>query len=329
MTLLKRDLLRKVNRKTVYAIYKKYVSLYRDKGKLPGCYCNYLRRIENTITSKDSNASFIFISDMHWGKNDRLTPLIVKHIINHTGVKRVFTGGDVITHSDESKEAMQSLWDDFNAAFSFAEPYFYQIRGNHDDNSYQQKNLSAVLCKEEILTKQTVGNAERFGNGFSFYVEDEEKKTTYLCLDTGKQFLEEDDYDSIAKVLKLIPPDWHIVVLSHIVVEWINFKYQSRPYIQRLLDLFDEHNSMNVSKIELILAGHVHNDFYTTTTGGIPIITVGADAYGVACGKYKKSLKHYDEQCVTIIMLDYENRKCYGTRIGRGEGFCYSLPCYE
>ena len=87
----------------------------------------------------------------------------------------------------------------------------------------------------------------------------------------------------------------------------------------------DEYNTKNAAKVEMIVAGHVHNDFYTTTDGGIPIITVDSDAYGVACGKYKHTLMPYSEQCVTFFLLDYESRKCYGTRIGRGEDFCYSL----
>ena len=325
MIVLMRNLLRKLYKGTLYAIYKKYVISYRDRNKLPRCYYTYLRRIENVIASRDSNASFIFISDSHWGKNDRLSPLIVKHIINHTDVKRVFSGGDVITLSDKNKESMISLWNSFRKSFSFAEPYFYQIIGNHDDNSYQQINIKAIFSKENIISCQTIGNGIRFGSDYSFYVDDMPGKTRYICLDTGKQYLEEDDYKNVYSILKNTPPYWHIVVLSHIILEWIDSKYQCRAYIQRLIDIMDEYNTKNAAKVEMIVAGHVHNDFYTTTDGGIPIITVGSDAYGVACGKYKHTLMPYSEQCVTIFQLDYESRICFGTRIGRGEDFCYSL----
>lgn len=96
-------------------------------------------------------------------------------------------------------------------------------------------------------------------------------------------------------------------------------RYQMRLYIHRLCNLFDEHNEEESSVVELILAGHVHNDYHTTTEGGIPIITVGSDAYGVACGKYKKSLRPCHEQCINVIQINYRHGYIYNTRIGRGD----------
>lgn len=324
-----KSIIRGIYKNTVYALYKCYVNNYLHNGVLSCGYKCYLKKKENLFRCKNSDVAFIFFSDLHWGKNNMFSPLIIEHIVSHTGIRRVFSGGDIITYSDESKRAMLQLWDDFNLTMSSLAPNYYQIIGNHDNNSYQQKNKSAIFTKDEIISKQVVGDAERFGNGYSFYVDEQARLTRFLCLDTGKQYLEDYDYKSISNVLKHTPPNWHIIVLSHIILEWIDSKYQCRAYIQRLIDLMDDYNAKNEAKVEMIIAGHVHNDFYTTTNGGIPIITVGSDAYGVACGKYKHSLMPFSEQCITIFQLDYGSRKSYGTRIGRGEDFCYLLKDWK
>ncbi len=133
------------------------------------------------------------------------------------------------------------------------------------------------------------------------------------------------DYERILEILNNTPPNWHIIVLTHLVLEWIDMRYQTRDYIFKLLQIFDNHNHLDKSKVELIIAGHVHNDYTTTTEGGIPIVTVGSDAYGVACGKYKKSIKPFHEQCMTIFSLNYSSLKVKGFRIGRGNDISIDL----
>ncbi len=317
--------IREIYKHTIYALYKRYVNYHLRNGELTHGYKRYLKKTEDEVCSTKCTVSFIFFSDLHWGKNNKLSPLIIEHVVKNTGVKRVFCGGDIITYSDDSKEAMLQLWKEVNNLMTPSTPNFYQVIGNHDNNSYLQENELAVFTKKDVLSKQSIGDAVRFGNGFSFYVDDKDSSTRFLCLDTGKMFLEEDDYKSISAILRCTPANAHIVVITHLIVEWIDFRYQCRPYIQKLLDLCDDYNQKNISKIELIIAGHVHNDYYTVTKGGIPVVTVGSDAYGVACGKYKKSLKRFDEQCVTVLQLDYDSRKLYGKRIGRGKDFIYQL----
>ena len=102
-------------------------------------------------------------------------------------------------------------------------------------------------------------------------------------------------------------------------------RYQTRVYISRLLQTFDNHNKLCKSKVEFIIAGHVHNDYKTSTEGGIPIVTVGSDAYGVACGKYKKSISPFHEQCLTVFSLNYARGKVRGIRIGRGNDITIDL----
>ena len=195
-----------VYRYTAYQLYNKYVEKCFQKGSLPLFYRIYLSRKEKLVNGRKNDVTFVFLSDLHWGANRKYSPLIVKHLIENSQARMVFSGGDIITHSDESKEAMLQLWNDYSESFSFMGDNFYQIYGNHDNNSYQQKNEDAVFSSDEIKKCQKIGDGLRIGETYSFYIDDKDSRTRYLCLDTGKQHLDETDFSLISETLKSTPP---------------------------------------------------------------------------------------------------------------------------
>lgn len=309
----------------IYPQYRKYTDFQVRRGRLPFYYKRYIKTISRNVNSKPYDLNFLFMSDLHWGANYKLSPLIVKELIRNIRLKGVFSGGDVITESDSNKTAMMILWGNFNQSFLFLGKKFYQICGNHDNNSYKQIQPQSIFTKQEVNEFLSIGDGVRFGEGYSYYVDDICSLTRFLCLDTGKQYMTPGDYENLMGILKNIPPHWHIIVLTHLVLEWIDMRYQTRDYVSRLLQTFDNHNKIGKSKVELIIAGHVHNDYKTATDCGIPIVTVGSDAYGVACGKLKKSISPFHEQCMTVFSLNYASGKVRGFRIGRGNDITIDL----
>ena len=309
-----------------YPLYRFYTDELVRKGKLPFFYNLYIKNRCNHVNHHTSSLNIIFMSDIHWGANFKISPLLVKRIIQKTNTTKVFSGGDVITESDINKLSMFSLWKQFTSSYYFLGCNFYQIYGNHDNNSFCQSNIEAVFSNEEVNSLLFIGDGKRFGSGYSYYTDDTSSTTRFICLDTGKQNLDNNDYINIKKTLDSTPSNWHIIIFTHIILEWMDKCYQSKDYIIKLLMLLDDHNMNNSSKIEAILAGHIHNDYHTETNGGIPIITIGADAYGVACGKYKKSLKPFSESSFVVLSFNYLEKKVFGTRIGRGDDFCFNLP---
>lgn len=309
----------------IYPFYRKYTDFQVRRGRLPFYYKRYIKTVSRSLNSEPYDLNFLFMSDLHWGVNYKLSPLIIKELIRNNSIKGVFSGGDVITESDSNKTAMMNLWGNFNKSFLFLGKKFYQICGNHDNNSYKQIQPQSIFTKQEVNEFLSIGDGIRFGDGYSYYVDDLNSSSRFLCLDTGKQYMNPGDYENLMGLLKNTPPNWHIIVLTHLVLEWIDMRYQTRDYIFKLLQIFDNHNNLNKSKVELIIAGHVHNDYITTTEGGIPIVTVGSDAYGVACGKYKKSISPYHEQCMTVFSLNYTSGTVRGFRIGRGNDIIIDL----
>lgn len=309
----------------IYSLYRKYTNFQVRRGRLPFYYKRYIKTISRNVNSEPYDLNFLFMSDLHWGANKKLSPLIVKDLIRNIRLKGVFSGGDVITESDSNKTAMMNLWGNFNQSFFFLGKKFYQIYGNHDNNSYKQTQPQSFFTKQEVNDFLSIGDGIRFGDGYSYFVDDLNSSSRFLCLDTGKQYMTPGDYESLMGILENTPPNWHIIVLTHLVLEWIDMRYQTRDYITKLLQIFDDHNELYKSKVELIIAGHVHNDYNTATDGGIPIVTVGSDAYGVACGKYKKSIRPFHEQCLTVLSLNYASGIIRGFRIGRGNDITIDL----
>lgn len=309
----------------IYSPYRKFTDSIVISGRLPFYYKWHIKTIAKSVKSEPYDLIFLFLSDLHWGANYKMSPLIVKELIRYISIIRVFSGGDVITESDSNKTAMMNLWCNFNHSYLFLGKNFYEIYGNHDNNSYKQIQPQSIFTKQEVNKFLNIGDGIRFGEGYSYYVDDINSSSRFLCLDTGKQYMNPSDYESLMGILKNTPPNWHIIVMTHLILEWIEMCYKTRDYISELLQIFDNHNKFCKSKVELIIAGHVHNDYKTTTDGGIPIVTVGSDAYGVACGKYKKSIRLFHEQCMTIFTMNYTSGKTRGIRIGRGNDITIDL----
>lgn len=72
-----------------------------------------ISRYKRLITRRKNAFSFLFISDVHWGANQRKSPKMIKSFVGSTNLRNVFFGWDFITYSDTNKSAMIKLGQDF------------------------------------------------------------------------------------------------------------------------------------------------------------------------------------------------------------------------
>ncbi len=295
---------------------------------------------------EDNQVSFIFLTDVHWGKNQKHSPALIKHIVDYTPLERVFFGGDVITyHTDDPQEALE-LGFDFQKSFSFLGPDFYCVFGNHDDNALgQSSEKEKHLTEEQIysyLQSQMTGVA--YGPYYNFYFDDEKSKTRFLCLDTGRFYLFRKAYTSMTAeyaigILNTVPEGWHVIAVSHI---WTNLVSQDTgeskesEYVRPLIEILENYNkragatfkyngksieydfSNAGGKVEYCLGGHTHADAVVMSDGGIPLVTLSCDGQQQVAGGLAPT-GTTDEQCVGIFVTDYERRKLSIVHVGRGD----------
>ena len=288
-------------------------------------------------------ASFVFFTDSHWGKNMKKSPALIRHITDFTPIDDVLFGGDVITTHFTNLVAPVALGKDFQASFSFLGTNFHCLYGNHDNNSDGQRNKPEYHLSEEQVYSwlQSQMTDVVYGDYYNFYYDDPSTKTRIICLDTGRyyyiQFLDKmpDTVKFAISALNTLREGWHAIMASHI---WClnktgpdgNYIQYIGNYITPLLKVFDDFNSHlsglydykgasipydftnSRGTIEFCIGGHTHIEYTTQSEGGIPILINISD--------YAKTPQPgtNQEQSVTMVVVDYKNRKLSLFAVGRG-----------
>lgn len=130
----------------------------------------YMAVLLPTIKSRTSACashgdSFIFITDVHWKANAQKSPALMKRVMDATGIKKVFCGGDLIV-SHTSSKGRQYARESMGAwvkSMSFVDE-LYTMRGNHDSNDEEAndgKPENALSDKEYFETVFAQGSKAR------------------------------------------------------------------------------------------------------------------------------------------------------------------------
>lgn len=289
-------------------------------------------------------ASFVFFTDVHWGKNMQRSPSIIRHILDFTPIDDVIFGGDVITTHSSNLVAPMELGRDFQAAFAFLGTRFHCVYGNHDNNSVSQANYPQYHLSEEQVYSwlQSQMTDVVYGGYYNFYYDNPATKTRIICLDTGRYYYQQfwdklpDTVSYAVETLSSLPDGWHAIMASHI---WCSSKKQSdgnysqfiAQFITPILKIFDDYNARlsgnykykekSVSydfseaggRIEFCIGGHTHGDFSTASEGGIPVVIVVSDYAKTPQPKTDK------EQALVMVIADYANRQLKLFAVGRGQ----------
>ena len=304
---------------------------------------------EKAISESNNNcAAFVFFSDSHWNNNYKHSPALIRHITEYSGINKVFFGGDVIykRESDPLNALHEGL--DFQKAFTFLGPHFYCLFGNHDDNSDgQPNNASLHLTNEQVISylqsQMTVLDRKE---GYNFYFDDNDSRTRFIGLDTGRYRYAQFRSTTIntarflIESLQDVPDDWHVIILSHIIIGAVikDGVYECclaslNNYIYNIMDSYNQRQTGQFTynketifydfsscsgHIELGLSGHVHKEGLLYTEGGIPLIAVTTDSRETIDNEVAKK-GSISEQSVSIIVLDYTSQKIHLYVVGRGE----------
>lgn len=309
---------------------------------IPDYFHSQLTQKEQLIKNelkKRTSSSFIFFTDAHWEINSRYSPEIVRHILNNSGISKVFFGGDAFTGEEDKNEAL-AIAKNFIDDFCFTNDFF-PVFGNHDSNRSAGKNNPDVLFDDTEVESlffssiQYNKNVHYCGRYF-YYIDDEATCTRWLCLDTGKNDFSSEEKRFVLETLINTTEGWHVIVVTHIIFDALDYFDPNTIYlssvIKQYLNIFDSYNrrkgyfdnsceyifSEAKGKVEFIIGGHIHRDYIDYSESGIPLIALDCD-----CRYTYSQIGHQkgtiNEQCVTVVVADYASNKLIMNRVGRGE----------
>lgn len=295
----------------------------------------------------EDKLSYIFFTDAHWGRNQKHSPAIIKHIVDYTSIKYVLFGGDANTGSTETVQGTLNIGYQFHDAFSFLGSKLYCLFGNHDDNSTGQPSMTERHLTEEQVydfLQSQMTNAH-YWDYYNFYFDDPVSKTRFICLDTGRLF-ESSLRASILKTarfvieaLSVVPDGWHIVAASHIWTSLKSFEtgeMKESPVVRPIIEILENYNFREKSSfkysgetldydfthagatIEYCIGGHTHSDGVVMSKYGLPLIIVTCDGQQEVAGGAPYQTGTINEQCVTIVVNNYKEREVQILHIGRG-----------
>lgn len=329
-----------LKKRTRYKVAGIFSTLYSAGGEklTERVYRSYLRKKSKQLKTKmgKDTVSFLFITDFHGGANAWKSPEIVKYLAENNDLRRIVFGGDFITRSDPDKNKMEKLGRKFYKSFCLENTSFLPVFGNHDDNSYEQKNKEAVFKIEEVERIIPVriyrdDSLLQF-RPFVYAIDSEIDKTRFIVLNTAfQEYIDKQQVEWLNSTLYSTKDGYNIVVVGHCWLEW-NAKiksYKPNEKTTKLFGIFDAYNKREITEfgdykncnaeIVMMIGGDIHNDYVTYTDSGIPIILCDADAYKKTCNQYPPISGHPYEQCLSAIVLNKSKREIDLIRIGRGK----------
>ncbi len=299
--------------------------------------------------SKEECLRYVFFTDVHWGKNQKHSPAIIKHIIDYSKIPYVLFGGDVITSRTETTQEALEIGFQFYNAFSFLGSKLYCLFGNHDDNSTGQASSKERHLTEEQVYSFLQSQSEdlvHYWDYYNYYFDDISSKTRFICLDTGRLYewtLRSSTFKTgkfLIECLASVPEGWHIVAASHIWHKLTDIDAGvaiEAPFIRPIIEILENYNlrtrsvfsfrgnnieydfsSCNAT-VEYCIGGHIHADRVIMSEKGIPLISVTCDGQQEVVGGVPYKTGTINEQCVTIVVNDYIDREVHIYHIGRGD----------
>lgn len=298
-----------------------------------------------------NKSAFLFYTDAHWGYGSGMSPKLLKYLGKHTGINKTIFGGDFgNTYEYPDTGKTMDDWADVMREWKLAVrdiPNHHSVVGNHDkevDAFNTDKSLYGFLFAPEE-TNDIVR-----GGDFFYYIDDVNEKTRYFYLNTGLIDFSDEQCAFLIEGLTSVPSGWHIVAVSHI---WFVYNSISTPTegsvpanTQKVLNLLEAYNSRSFGSVtieskaceydfsncegwfEFCIGGHTHVDHSFTSAMGIPIILCPTDSKHTR-GADKFVTGTTSEACVSGIIADYDNRKVYIVRVGRGDSREVELTWYE
>ena len=267
---------------------------------VPSYWLTELETKANTIqlameSAGRNKSAFLWYTDAHWQSSSKMSPVLLKYLIQHTPINKVNFGGDVVNDpSPYSHDNIKYVYD-WRAAISDL-PNHHSVFGNHDVNHRTtdvHNTAYAVVLAPEETPYMVVG-----GDSY-YYIDYPSEKTRYLYL----SYMTNDHTEMMAEgqfivdSLMSTPEGWHVVAIAH---RWWQYSASDTPTIgavpnfeKDILSVFDAYNARTTrsasnyfytqdftngkGRVEFCIGGHIHVDHDFTSDGGIPVIITAAD----------------------------------------------------
>ena len=269
----------------------------------------------------NSGDSFVFITDVHYERNTKNSPQIIRSITEKTATKIVFNGGDTLDEGDTVDVAIEKLasWQGLMHGIRA-----FNIVGNHDNNNYNSSNPDGVLTAGQyygIMVKP----AEQWINtdGQIYYcVDNPSQKVRYICLaieafssanvaegSTERAWFEQK--------LTELNEDWTIIVMQHRI--WGSTTDAITAKAQAVIDTINNAWANIKANFVGIIAGHTHLDYSVSeSVNGYLLIACNCDTLSGGNSGYTRTAGTTSEQSFDVFHLDTVNKHLYATRIGAG-----------
>lgn len=311
---------------------------------------NGVEAINTAIETAGRNKSaFLFYTDAHWGYGSGMSPTLLKYLGKHTAINKTIFGGDFgNTYEYPDTGKTMDDWMDVMRSWKLAVrdiPNHHSVVGNHDDDVTTLANSKALYGF--LFAPEETSDIVRGGDYF-YYIDDPNEQTRYIYLDTGLGMFDDAQCEFVIDALKTLKTGWHVVAVAHI---WFVYDSTDTPTVgsvpantQKLLALFDAYNSRSSGSVtigtshaydfsacggwvEFCIGGHTHVDYTFTSATGIPVILCCTDSKHLRGSDYTYTAGTTTESSVSGIIADFDNRKIYVVRVGRGESQEITITC--
>lgn len=335
-----------------------YFSKFFDKQSLTQGMKSYWRdympekisQILEKEKSYNAGDEFIFITDTHWGDNDKQSPFLLENIVNNTGVQNVMFGGD-IPRAFGNKEVIDEDVVGFNTAIRKYKQRrnYYPIIGNHDFtikfNRTDNTGFTYGLKESYGLFGRELENYTNILNQKMYYYRDNTaQKIRYVFVNTEESIeanvawgvqakISQEQADWLINTALNVPDGYQIFVIGHVPIHPELPSYSSQLDVLR--KIFEAvNNKANLSfdtgygtivnhdftntntKIIAYLGGHNHKDT-SKNDNGLLHITTGCDAH-YSDDVWTRVPQTTSEQLFDVFFIDTENSKINTVRIGAG-----------
>lgn len=319
-------------------------TIVNSENGIPGYWLGELAVKAETIqtameTAGRNKSAFLWYTDAHWQTNSKMSPTLLKYLIQNTPMNKVNFGGDII--NDPAAFTHENIKYAYEWRKMIAEiPNHHSVTGNHDlnQNTTDVRNMAyAFLIAPEESSDMVVGD------GLYYYIDNNAEKTRYIYL----EFMTSNHSEMVAQgqfivnAISSVKEGWHVVVIAH---RWFQYTSASTPtvgsvpnYEKEILKIFDEYNARGKhtesnyfsaqdfasgkGKVEFCIGGHIHVDYDFTTDGGIPVIITASDTNQERSSNDTEdsgTVGTITESAVFGIVANYNTNKITVVGVGRG-----------
>ena len=291
------------------------------ENRLPTYWETYLNSKKQALMNADMavgrrGIEFAFVTDQHLEYNAKKSPMVLKWLVENTGIRQAISGGDIITVSETKEEAVNYFnW----CATNTKDIPCVNFHGNHDLNGFAQDD-AAKLTRDDLYPllyshNEDIETFSFVGNGINAYQDFENQKIRFIYCDIGA-------HQAIETWFTELDSSWTIVVFAHIYWQsndggGISVATSGEELLNRIIALIPNMQAT----IAALITGHTHVDHSADSGHGFPIISTSCDAYDSrrALDNNPRTLGTTTEQCMDLFYINTKNKTISTIRIGAGD----------